>query len=311
MFSAKRTHELVEYRAEPSDQGDTCSTWAIFHGKRSLTAFGKFDYNVRAGVYFGLKDALFDLSIVIDKGELIQIKNAQGKAKDIEKGRVFPLIMSRHAHRWKMRGTGDNRYTYCILPQSNPTEKNEEEMKLNYPRTWSWLNDFRKEFLQRKSKVFAKDPFYSVYGLGDWDSKYKVVWQGMGFYPDFSVISSVEDKILGKKLVLPEHVLYFIPIDKEDEAHYVCAILNSSLVKDTLFTLTGGGKSGISKEILTKLRLDKFDHNNRIHNDLAQISKKAHKIAESNNEDEITGIQADIDDLVNQAYATKPYTLSQ
>ena len=307
-WTGERTHELLDYKAEPSDKLDALSTWMIYNGEAPVKNIGKFDYTIRQGINFGTRPPFFDLQLILDKGHLVQISNLDGKIKDIEKDKVYPIIKSRHLYKWRIGDSKGERYTYCILPQSTPTEKNEDEMKVKYPKTWDWLNDFRSELLSRKSKVFVKDPFYSIYGLGDWDSKYKVVWQSMGFYPDFVVVSSVQYKVLGKKLLLPEHVLYFVPTNNEDEAHYICAFLNSTPVRETLLTLTEGGKSGISKAILSKVRLDKFNPHDSIHKKLVGLSKKAHGLAEKDAH-ELDEIQKEIDILVKQICKKKPLTL--
>lgn len=272
-WAGGRTHELENYQAEPSDQKDKRSSWLVYRGKRPI--LGNFNYTIRAGVYFGLKEALFDLEVPIDKGNLVQITNYKGKAKDIEKGKIYPLIKSRHLRKWRIGDDSGEPYTYCILPQGYPGENNERELKREYGRTWEWLNDFRDKFLSRKSKVFEKDPFYSIYGLGDWDSKYKVVWKSMGFYPDFAVISTSRDKKLGKRLIIPEHVINFIPCQNKKEAHYVCAVLNSSVVRESLRALSAGGKSGLSGSIVKKVRLDVFQSGNRTHRELVKLSMQA------------------------------------
>jgi methylase of polypeptide subunit release factors len=305
-WAGNKTHELEDYKAEPSDDSDILSTWAIYKGTKPVNTLGGFDYNVRTGVYLAFKDAFFDLNLLIDKGNTVQIQNRKGKIKDIEKTRLFPLIMSRHVNKWKLGDTNGKDYTYCILPQSVPGEKNENEMKTETPRTWEWLNDFRKELLKRKiyQKMFADNdsPFYSVYDLGDWDAKYKVVWKRMGFSPDFVVISTVQDEKLGKKLILPENVIHFIPIDNLREAHYICAILNSSVVRANLSTLSDGGKSGLSCSIVKKIRLDKFDHKNKQHNALSLLSIKAHEYAKTNNTTGLRLTEVSINRIVESLY---------
>lgn len=279
-WTGKRTHELEDYKAEPSDKKDELSSWIIYSGKKPVSILGEFTYTRREGTNFGLKEAFYDIELLIDKGSFVQIRNNTGKVKDIEKTKVYPLVMSRHVKKWTLHDKNSQKYTYCILPQTHPSESNEKELKRECPKTWGWLNDFRKQLLERKSKAFTKEPFYSIYGLGDWDAKYKVVWKSMGFYPDFVVVSSVNDKILGKKGVIAEHVLYFIPLDTEDEAHYVCAVLNSTLVRENLKVLSSKGKSGLSGSIVGKMKLEKFDSKNKMHKKLADLSKKAHELAD-------------------------------
>jgi len=305
-WAGKRTHELEDYKAEPSDDTDPLSTWAIYKGKKQVNASGEFDYKIKTGVYYGLKEPFFGLELLIDKGDLVQIRNYEGKVKDIEKDRIFPLIMSRHVNRWKLGDANGEEYTYCILPQSRLGENNENEMKMDTPNTYEWLADFKEKLSDRKifKKMFHKDknPFYSIYDLNDWNAKHKVVWKNMGFYPDFLVVSSVDDKKLGKKLVLPEHVISYIPLDSKKEAHYVCAILNSSIVRANLRTLSSGGKSGLSASIVGKIRLDRFNPKIALHETLALLSMKAHSLAEEDNAEKVSKVENRINGLVELFY---------
>jgi len=306
-WTGKRAHELNEYAATCANEKDVLSTWFIYQGKKPLNALGKFSYKIRTGVYHGLKEVFFDFDLLIDKGTLVQIRNCEGKMMDIEKTRIYPLIKSRHVKKWKLGDADDKKYTYCLLPQSYPGEKNENEMKRETPKTWEWLNDFKDKLLETKlyQKMFSKNnsPFYSVYDLGDWDSKYKVVWKRMGFYPDFTVVSVTKDEKLGEKLVLPGNVLHFVPLDSLDEAHYVCAILNSSTIKKNLRGLSSKSKSGLSKTIVGKIRLDKFNPKDKIHKKLMKLSKRAHQLAERNKSS--IEVKSQIDNLVEELYKRK------
>ncbi len=301
-WTGKRTHELEKYKAEPSDENSLLSTWIIYKGKKPEKVLGEFNYPVRTGVYFGLKSALFDLEIIMDKGNLAQIKNFEGKIKDIEKDRLYPLIKSRHLDKWKIGSIDGEKYTYCILPQDRLGENNEQQMKTNYPKTYEWLRDFRSSFLKRKSKMFTKEPFYSIFGLGDWKSPYKVVWNSMGKDPSFVVISYANDKTLGKRLILPEHVLQFIPLTNKQEAYYVCAILNSSTINQVIKTISSGSKSGLTKNIIEKIRLDKFNPKIKGHKRLVILSKTAHNLAKNNKEDKLKEIENEIDSTVKKLY---------
>lgn len=301
-WAGKRTHELEDYKAEPSSENDILSTWNIYKGKKEVTALGDSDYKIRTGIYHGLKKAFFDFELLVDKGKLIQIRNCEEQTKDIEKTMLYPLIMSRHVNKWKLGDARNQKYTYCILPQSKPTEDNEMDMKSLEPKTWEWLKQFEDKLAQRKSKMFGKKPFYSIYGLGDWDAKYKVAWKSMGFYPDFLVISSVDDKVLGEKLILPEHVLQFIPVKSKKEAHYICAILNSSLVRKQLYTLSSHGKSGLSSSIVGQIRLDKFNPKNAVHDSLSTLSMQAHGYSKLENIEALRKVEKTINETVELLY---------
>lgn len=59
---------------------------------------------------------------------------------------------------------------------------------------------------------------------------------------------------------------------KEDEAHYVCAILNSPIVMKYLLQ----SSDSRSFKIRPPVRVPKFDANNKIHRQLSDLSKRAH-----------------------------------
>jgi hypothetical protein len=292
------------YKGEPSDSKDPLSTWIIYSGKKPTKYIGKFSYGIRTGIYFGLKDAFFDFDVLEDKGNNVRIKNSR-EIRDVEKDLIYPLLMSRHINRWKVGDRKGQPYTYCILPQQKPGEDNEQILKNKHPKTWDWLNLFRDKLLDRalyRKQFKGKAPFYSIFDLGDWDSKFKVVWCNMGYNPNFVVVSSVEDKILGKKLLLPEHVMSFIPSNNQQEANYICAILNSSLIRNVLSILSQKGKSALSGAIIKKIKLEKFNSKNNMHVNLASLSTTAHKLAKEGKESELKDIESQIDEIVKKLY---------
>jgi len=67
--------------------------------------------------------------------------------------------------------------------------------------------------------------------------------------------------------------------------------------------LSSKSKSGLSKTIVGKLRLDKFNPKNKIHKRLAKLSKRAHQLAERNKS--LIEVQSQIDSLVEELYTGK------
>ncbi len=82
----------------------------------------------------------------------------------------------------------------------------------------------------------------------------------------------------------------------ENEAHYICAILNSHVVED--YVLSTSDKRTF--KIRIPVRIDKYNPKNSIHVRLAELSKKAHK--EYDNEDYIEIIRQEIDELYLQSF---------
>jgi len=83
-----------------------------------------------------------------------------------------------------------------------------------------------------------------------------------------------------EKPIIPQETIIFVPFEDEKEAHYVCSILNSSI---TEFVLGGysmvGGKSFASAHVLTHIKVPKFKPKDKIHIQLAELSKRAHTLA--------------------------------
>lgn len=142
-----------------------------------------------------------------------------------------------------------------------------------------------------------KGPFYSMYAVGKYTfSPYKIVWNQFGTKLKACVISSVNDEFLGEQQVLPEHHLGFITTEDENEAHFICAVLNSSVVDLVIRNVSGSPINfGTPKIVENTIRIPKFDANNDNHSKLAELSEKAHEIAPKEEEGELREIEEDID----------------
>jgi hypothetical protein len=164
-------------------------------------------------------------------------------------------------------------------------------------------------------KLWGKDnPFYSLYDIGDYSfAPYKVCWKvvagKISGKAEFStsVIEPVKDDILGLKIPIPDIKLILIPFEERDEAHYVSAILNSSIAQ--LIVASYVIETGISTHVLEYIYIPKFNPKNKLHLKLSELSKKAHELAkryyEQNDEDakkELEKIEEEIDKTVAEIY---------
>jgi hypothetical protein len=227
---------------------------------------------------------------------------------------LYPLIKSQHIEKWRING-----YIYTLQMQ-DPIKRvgyNEHWVKINFPKTYEHLKSFEALLLNRaafKKYMSARDvPFYTMYNLGGYTyAPYKVVWNRMGDKLTACVVSSANDKFLGNKLILPENVLAFIPTDNEDEAHYLCAILNSSIADLVLRSIAGGTKSfGTPKMIEDTLNIPRYNAKNVIHTRLVVLSKKAHQLASTNNIQELAQIEGEIDKTVAKLYGINDNELTE
>lgn len=61
-------------------------------------------------------------------------------------------------------------------------------------------------------------------------SSFKVIWSRMGKKIEACVVTPIKDKFFENKPPIPQETLIYIPTEIENEAHYLCAILNSQLI---------------------------------------------------------------------------------
>jgi hypothetical protein len=171
------------------------------------------------------------------------------------------------------------------------------------PRTYSYLKSFEGQLSQRSGmlKYFDPDkgdPFYSVYNVSHGTfAEYKVMWRQMIPQIRAAVIGPVEDEYLGRISPVTQHVVSVIAAQNEDEAHYLCAMLNSSIAT-CISASYSTGKSYGTPSVLDHVPIPQFHKNNDVHMMLVDLSRQAHiTIGASKNlgdlEDEVDKYAAD------------------
>ncbi len=272
---------------------------------------GRSYYEAHEGANL-LPAGVFRVKIKNKSGNLLTIENLHDKGKRqkvdrvtdvIEEDLVFPILESGDVKRWRVSYS-----SYAIIPHdlktTNPIP--ESQLKVKYPKTYEYFAGFKKLLEQRSDyKSYGKNrlPFYFVYRLSDYTLKpYKVVWNQMGSRLDAAVATPVYDKYLGPKPLVPEHVIAFIAVERECEAHYICAILNSSLVNFVLKSIAKGGKNFATPEFINRINIKKFEASNTLHNKLVDLSRKAHQLAQQDNEEELRKVEEEIDKTVAELY---------
>jgi type II restriction/modification system DNA methylase subunit YeeA len=259
---------------------------------RKLLA-GTQHYEAHAGVYVGLnqvyyieiKERTHDGMIVItnppESGQKKRVKQIQAV---IESDLVYPLIRGRDVKKWYV----EFKNKYIIVPHDPKTAKPlpETDLKVKLPLTYQYLNSYRNELEGRSiHKLWGKsNPFYAVYDIGTYTfAPYKVVWKNIAGEisgkAEFScaVIGDYEDKFLGRKILIPNVKLMLVPLKFEEEAYYLCGILNSTFVRAIVASYVI--ETGISTHILDTIKPPKYDPNNGLHKRIAELSKGAHELA--------------------------------
>ena len=136
-----------------------------------------------------------------------------------------------------------------------------------------------------------------MYGSEEMLAPYKVVWKRMGNKIEAAVTNIRGEKRLPAKPIVPQETIIFVPFNAQEEAHYVCAVLNSRTLELVVkHYSTVGGKAFASAHVLQHVRIPKFNRKDTIHYKLSQLSEKAHSLQTDGHEKELAVIEKQIDE---------------
>ena len=121
-------------------------------------------------------------------------------------------------------------------------------------------------------------PFYSMYNVGPYTmAPIKVVWRRMDRQINAAVVSETDDPLLGRRPVIPQETCVLVACNSADEAHYVCAVLNSAIVSELVSAHSvRGGKGFGTPSMLDFIPLRRFRADDPRHAELAELGRKAH-----------------------------------
>ena len=127
-----------------------------------------------------------------------------------------------------------------------------------------------KKFILRQNE---HAPEYSLYNIGEYTfSSYKVIWKALAKGVEAVTISNKNNRML-----IPDHNLLMVPLEDEMEAYYLTGILNSDIVSEFVNSYVAWF---ISSHILERINIPKYSENDRLHIEIAELSKEAHLVAE-------------------------------
>jgi hypothetical protein len=191
----------------------------------------------------------------------------------VEADVLFPLLRGRDVTRWRAEPS-----RYILLPQ-DPLDPAKAipvvRMQREFPKAFNFLRQFETELRNRSGfKQFFDPkvaPFYSVYNVGPYTfAPYKVCWREVASDISAAVCSSSEGKV-----VTIDHTLVGVACDSEEEAHFICALLNSIPAN---FVVRGYVTLHPSPAILKYIRISRFDPaKNKVDRDLAANSRALHQ----------------------------------
>jgi type I restriction-modification system DNA methylase subunit len=252
---------------------------------------------------------------VLSNGNLI-IRNLTEKGKlkiprveeTIEQDLVHPAIRGSDIERW---GYKQEIFLLMVQDPKTRTPFTQSIMKQKWPRTFGYLVRFKNILLTRSSKTIRRlaetTEFYAMFGIETKTlSRYKVVWKAMSNDIYATVISSFKTP-MGYKIGIPLHTTSFFATDIEAEAHYLCAIINSTPVREFISSYSSAGRGFGAPSVMNHVGIPKFDPPKELHKKLSQASKTLHELKAKNELDKIPELEAHNDDLVRKLFGLKDY----
>ena len=295
--------------AEPVDGSDNTSAWltAQPHVVPALRKmYGRSEYVGRKGVYVSANGVFWVEPVGERPGGRVIVANVpeSGRTKveatqaAIEGELLFPLLRGRDVSRWSAKPELSIILTHKEGRRLKAISEN--EMQHDYPRTWAYLVRYREILL--KSGLYRRfckdsDPFYSMFDIGDYTfAKWKLVIREIARSLTCAVVGSIDDKP-----IIPDHKLILVGTEDAHEAHYLCALLNSSLSR--LFVGSYCIETQFSSHILSFLRVPRFNARKKSHRRLARLSCEAHVAAQKEKQKKLDRIEQKISRVAARVWA--------
>jgi len=282
---------------------------------------GNSHYRAYAGVFVGVNhvywvkiyDKLTDETLLAENVIERAANTVKPILSSVDRRFVYPLLRGRDVKKWQALPS-----LHIILPiDEKGNNIPVSTSKIMYPNTYGWFANFFEALVSRRAEPYATQlkplrektrdiaekmspPFYMVFNVSNSLSPFKVVWKEQARGLIAAVIGPVEDKYVGRSTIIPDHKLMYVPCDNVDEAHFICAILNSCVAR--LIAKSYTVETQISTHILDYINIPKFNPSDKIHLQLAQLSKEAHKLAAESKLEELQKLEEAIDKKVAQLY---------
>jgi len=280
----------LNYAATPVDAIDRTSHWITARPralKASRKVLGKSAYEARAGLVTWA-DGVYWMEVLEKRPDgLLQVTNLhdQGKRKlhkvltAVEPDLLYPFARWTDIGRWRA-----NPSCYILLPHTKeggwkPIEQS--QMRVRYPKSYAYLSQFKSILLSRSGykQLREGEAFYILSNTGPWlYAPFKVAWRSMDTRVEAVVLELVHDPFLGVRPIMHKNTIVFVAAEERDEAHYLCAILNSATT-DFIARSYSVGKSFGSPHLLQQIAIPAYDPALPLHRRLAELSQRAHALA--------------------------------
>jgi Putative RNA methylase family UPF0020 len=190
---------------------------------------------------------------------------------EVEQAHVFPLLRGRGVA--SFRATPDPDHA-ILVPQRGM--HGDPDLPSTAPRTHAYLARFQAALESRSSyRRFQRDQaWWSLWSTGGYTfAPYKVVWREMsGGRFAAAYVGTHQHPVLGERVVVPDHKVYFVPLDTEPEAAYLTGLLNAPLVATAVTAYAAALSLGVS--VVEYLRIPRYDEGSPDHARLSGLGRQ-------------------------------------
>ena len=266
----RRTAKHIDGIAVPVPGGDGTRPWlvgspqeqAVF--SKVFAASAKPEYKARKGITTDRNGIFWVRASGAAGAGLVTVRNEADIGKTtgipqitatVESEHVFPLLRGRGVAPFKAMPEDDLR---ILVPQRGM--HGDPDLPTTSPHTFKFLNRFKNHLEQRSSlKRFQKGQvFYSLWSTGPYTfSPFKVLWREMSNTFAAAYIGSADIEHAGEKIVVPDHKLYFIPVESEPEAAYLTGFLNAPTITKAVSAYAA--QLGLGASVAEYINIPKFD----------------------------------------------------
>ncbi|MEI6558083.1 MAG: N-6 DNA methylase [Rhodospirillaceae bacterium] len=245
--------------------------------QRLFDATAPAAYRARKGVTTD-RNGIYFVTIIKSDTDLFRIANdpALGRSPSlprleaaIEGTHLFPLLRGRGLGPFAIKPDPELR---LILPQHGM--HGDPELPRTCPRTHAYFQQFEAELRRRASyrRYQAGQPFWSCWSTGPYTfSPWKVLWREIASRFAAAYLGPVADPLLGERIAIPDHKLYFVPVSTEDEAAYLTGLLNAPLVSEAVTSYAAA--LGLGTGVIETLRIPRFDAARPQHRELSALAQ--------------------------------------
>jgi len=267
--------------ARPIDS-DPASPWITAERKRLAAmerAIGKSSYSAMAGcctwangVYWVEKRGAPSKGLVLIRNvaEVGKRKDLRQLERSVEVEMLRPLLRGRDIARWL--ATPSLLILFPHTPESGWRAIEEGAMRRRFPKAYEFLKKFEEVLKARSGYTQLREgqPFYILGNTNrEIHSPWKVVWREQSRELTAAVVGHQAEGP-----ILPDHKCMYVPLKTSREAHYLCALLNSTVARQVVAAYVV--QTSTSTHVLDHVAVPDFDASNKVHVELAQLSARAH-----------------------------------